>query len=119
MKNIFTICIFCLSTTCFGQTSEVKIVASPPASVLISTTNYQDLFRQNFDFGLTAPTSCFQSLGPTSPIHMANPFMSGMFCKFENKFESMTKIAPRFRLGSLNYTNWMEGKTEIYTRYWK
>jgi len=118
MKNIFAICFFCCSTVSFGQTSEVKSVTPQQDSVLISKNNYQDLFRQNFDFGLTASAYSFQSMSPAT-IHLSNPFMSGMFCKFENKFECTTKIAPRFRLGSLNYTNWMEGKTEIYTRYWK
>jgi len=37
----------------------------------------------------------------------------------EYKIETKSKLAPRFRLCSLNYTNWMEGKGEFYTRYWK
>lgn len=34
----------------------------------------------------------------------------GFFCKKELKFESVTKIPFRFRLGSLVYTDWLEGK---------
>jgi len=37
----------------------------------------------------------------------------------EYKLESKSKLSPRFRLGSQNYTDWMEGKKEIYQRYWK
>jgi hypothetical protein len=43
----------------------------------------------------------------------------GMFCKMEYKIEQKSKLAPRFRLGSLNYTEWMEGKRELFSRYWK
>lgn len=34
----------------------------------------------------------------------------GFFCKKELKVESVTKIPFRFRLGSLQYNDWMEGK---------
>jgi len=34
----------------------------------------------------------------------------GFFCKKELKLESVTKIPFRFRLGSLQYNDWLEGK---------
>ena len=43
--------------------------------------------------------------------------LPGFFCKMEYKIEQKSKLSPRFRLGSLNYTEWMEGKGEFYTRY--
>ena len=34
----------------------------------------------------------------------------GFFCKQELKFETLTKIPFKFRLGSVSYCDWMEGK---------
>lgn len=34
----------------------------------------------------------------------------GFFCQQQLKLESFTKIPFRFRLGSVNYCDWMEGK---------
>lgn len=34
----------------------------------------------------------------------------GFFCKKELKLESVTRIPFRFRLGSLQYNDWLEGK---------
>ena len=47
----------------------------------------------------------------------ATDHLPGFFCKLEYKLEGRSKLAPRFRLGSLNYTEWMEGKGEWYNRY--
>jgi len=34
----------------------------------------------------------------------------GFFCKQELKFEAITKIPFKFRLGSVQYCDWLEGK---------
>lgn len=43
--------------------------------------------------------------------------LPGLFCKIEYHLETKSKLAPRFRLGSLKYTEWMEGKGEFLDRY--
>lgn len=45
--------------------------------------------------------------------------LPSLFCKLEYQLESKSKLAPRFRLGSLYYTEWMEGKRDYYMRYYK
>ena len=112
--------IFLISST-FGlkaQTSGSAANTNTPVSVFNKTINYQEIW--NTHFNLTVPKNEFffsktsTSLFPENPNHV-----SGMFCKMEYKIESKSKLAPRFRLGSLNYTNWMEGKGELYSRYRK
>lgn len=33
-----------------------------------------------------------------------------LFCRIESQIERKSRLAPRFRLGSLDYTDWLEGK---------
>lgn len=50
---------------------------------------------------------------------LAPPGVTSFFCRNELRLERRSALAPRFRLGSVNYTEWMEGKKEIYDRYRK
>jgi hypothetical protein len=49
---------------------------------------------------------------PLSPVINADFYARnfGFFCKKELQFEKATKIPLRFRLGSLQYNNYLEGK---------
>jgi len=53
-------------------------------------------------------------LNPVSVIN-ANYYTQsfGFFCKKELQFEKATKIPLKFRLGSVQYCDWMEGKPNI------
>lgn len=42
--------------------------------------------------------------------------LPSLFCKLEYQLETKSKLAPRFRLGSLDYTEWMEGKRDLFFR---
>ena len=61
-----------------------------------------------FNFSLMRPSACYPSYTIT-----------GLFCKMEHRIEATSNFAPRFRLGSVNYTDWMEGKKPFLSRYAK
>ncbi len=77
--------------------------------------NYKSLFAEKFNYSFLNLENGFKPLQKINYYY----YQSGLFCKIEYKIESKSKLAPRFRLGSLNYTEWMEGKGEFYSRYWK
>lgn len=104
-----------LSVVCYAQMNDTSAIISSSSEIQFSKNRYHDIFQQQFNFELQGSNS--YSLLTPQPIKLSNPFMSGMFCKMECNIESLSKVAPRFRLGSLNYTQWMEGKQEIYMRY--
>lgn len=56
----------------------------------------------------TIPKAPPQQLSPIRPdFYAAN---LGFFCKQEIKFEKSTKISFKFRLGSVQQCDWLEGK---------
>ena len=85
------------------------------ASHGIPKNDYQKILNTHFDF--TISTSGIKPISFSS-FSYPNTCMSGMFCKMEYKIEKVSMIAPRFRLGSVSYANWMEGKGKVYSKYW-
>ena len=103
MKALLAIVFF---VSCFRLSAQKDFET---AELLFHDTLY------NFHLRIPSPS-------PQPSSYMYRQFVNhhpGIFCKMEYKLETKSKLAPRFRLGSLNYTNWMEGKGEWYTKYWK
>jgi len=93
-----------------GQTVEIKKVAEFPKANAITMVYHPLAVPELFPKIIYKP----YYVGLPKQDHLP-----GFFCKMEYKMEAKSKLSPRFRLGSLNYTNWMEGKGELYSRYWK
>ncbi len=88
----------------------------------IDKTSYQFHFQRLFEnqIQLYPLNPAFQFKKPSTLLYLnSTDHLPGLFCKMEYKLETKSKLTPRFRLGSLNYTEWMEGKRELYSRYWK
>lgn len=112
MKIFFA---FILLFLCFSLDAQRDTLNhTVQSNILIN--DYQKILRNQFDF--TISTTGFK---PVSFLNFSYPntCMSGLFCKMEHKIEKVSAIAPRFRLGSVRYADWMEGKGELYMRYWK
>ena len=112
-KSILSVlcCFLCLNM--HGQ-----VAGSSDVGEYLNVRSFDEVFADQFHFSVFSEKS--SSLLQESNLY-ANlaDHLPGIFCKMEYKIEGKSKLAPRFRLGSLNYTEWMEGKRDIYSRYWK
>lgn len=113
------LCACCCGLFIVRSNAQVSDVGSEKVnSMQIVAVDYQSLLADQFELrsvlrpSLSSPFSMFKH---TPTIN----HLPGMFCKLEYKIETKSKLAPRFRLGSLQYTEWMEGKGDFYMRYYK
>ena len=114
MKYFLIILFISINQLAFGQ--DVK--------TLLPVTISEPMFSFPLLERVPKESSGFQFL---SQVRSANYYtvhsiptvnhLPGLFCKMEYKIETKSKLAPRFRLGSLNYANWMEGKGNYFARY--
>jgi hypothetical protein len=111
------LCICCCGLSFVRSSAQVlDIVPDKVSSLKFTAMDYQSLLLDQFDFSQSlkqSTTPQFSMLNLTPAVN----HLPGMFCKLEYQIEKKSKLAPRFRLGSLDYTNWMEGKNYFYKRY--
>src|SRR5690349_4464469 len=90
--------------------SNDSLASKPKLSAAFTTTDFfpGKSSAALFDFKTMRPNSFF-------PEHK----VTGIFCRMEHRIEATSNFAPRFRLGSVNYTDWMEGKKSLLSRYAK
>ncbi len=111
------LCVCCCGLSFVRSSAQVSDVATDKVNTMkITAVDYQSSLLAHFDF----KSSLKQSLSSQFSMFKYTPAINhlpGMFCKLEYKIETKSKLAPRFRLGSLQYTEWMEGKRNFYRRY--
>ena len=120
-KILFFCMIFVVSTAAAQNLYEKNylnksLFYSRPVFQNISKINIYSAFRQS-DYKRN-----FSEKTAENPVFLLNPFSCsvvnadfytrnfGFFCKKELQFEKATKIPLRFRLGTLQYNDYLEGK---------
>lgn len=99
-----------------GNAQETICIPEKMKMEAKSSVAYQAIFSQQFDFNIPVKASLLKPSIEKNNYHSIN-HLPGLFCKLEYKIETKSKLAPRFRLGSLQYTEWMEGKQDLYLPY--
>lgn len=124
IKLILTLVLFCCLQVIYGQEAigldrnfyaKSGLDSGINISVPSIEFNFSKIGKGYKDFDALLPNSTGYIIQGLLPLRVAPP--PAFFCQLEHKIEVKSKLAPRFRLGSVNYTDWMEGKGEWCTRY--
>jgi len=94
-RKFLFFCMIFVANCAFSQSSTLQPTAfrSFRPSLLFTGTNY---FRQDFKKSVVSAKFYTKNIG--------------FFCRQEMKLEAVTKIPLKFRLGSVQYCDWIEGK---------
>ncbi len=114
MKYLLSVlCFFFLS----GLNAQSEVADSTEQHFTPNTQFFLHsvFLKGSFDFQ-KASEKKISLLKKSSVVYAVN-HLPGLFCRLEHQLERKSKLAPRFRLGSLQYTEWMEGKRDLYSRY--
>lgn len=113
MKRTRLIPIFLLAGVSFVPIkSGAQAVGDSSSSGIVLRPAFPSLvFRQ--DDGLER-TLTFSIREESAAVWRRAPAVTSFFCRNELLLERKSILAPRFRLGSLAYTEWMEGKRASY-----
>lgn len=126
--KILFFCMIFVGTAAFGQKKEVVNV---PDFRLYTTSNQIDTFHfrslrlvkitDKYFTGFlkkSFPSVCKPEIFSRQPVIAGNFYTQnfGFFCKKELQLEKLTKVPFKFRLGSVQQCDWLEGKPNTSIR---
>jgi hypothetical protein len=104
--EILFFCMIFVGSYCFPQ-----LVTSTKQRLILMEQVFKPTVTNYFPFRKVASTNL-----KDAPFLSADYYAKqlGFFCKQEIKFDKVTKIPFRFRLGSVEQCNWLEGKSKPF-----